>query len=194
MFVYDTMGEYDDSGIVFTDYESLENFWLDHTENFRIVYQPLQPKDEFPYIAHLVYNVGDCVFVVEELDNFCSPYELPFDMANIIQRGRHANIDFIGVSQRPFGINRTVSAQCKEIITFQQSEPRDIQYLSTYIGKEVERVRDLGKYHYLHWCDGHVAIHSPTGEIRTPYKDTDDETEEYEEVSQATDETEHEEI
>lgn len=160
------MGEYNDCGIVFTNMEALERFWIEHPEIFRIVYQPLQPKEEFNYIASLVYSVGDCLFVVEELDNFCSPYEFSLEFANIIQRGRHANIDFFGVSQRPYGINRTISSQCKEIITFQMSEPRDISYLSTYIGKEVEAVRELGQYEYLHWNNGHITIHKPGGEIK----------------------------
>lgn len=157
------MGEYHECGVVIQDFENLEKYLEANIDSFKIVYQPLQPQDEFDYVASLVYSVGDCVFIVEELDNFCSPYEFSLDFANIIQRGRHVGVDFIGVSQRPMGINRTISAQCKEILTFQQSEPRDLTYLSTYIGKDVDKVRELGQYEYLHWRMGQITIHKPDG-------------------------------
>ncbi len=125
----------------------------------------------------MVYSVGDCVFLIEELDTFCSPYEFSVEFANIIQRGRHRNIDFIGISQRPYGINRTISSQCKEIITFQQSEPRDITFLSMYIGKNVEAVRDLGQYEYLYWADNKCSIVKPSGVAHALDRAEDEQTE-----------------
>lgn len=151
LLIYDTMGEYD-QGLIFENVKDLIDFWGAHIhDDFRLIYQPLQPREEFENICKLVYACGDMVFVAEEIDSFCTPTEIRPDFANIIQRGRHKNITFYGVSQRPYGINRIISAQSKEIYTFQQSEPRDIEYLTTYIGQDVEKVRELPQYNFLHW-------------------------------------------
>lgn len=158
--VYDTIGEYTD-GVIFQSVPELVAFWKDHlTEEFRLIYQPLQPEVEFDNICQLVYTCGDMVFAAEEIDKFCKPNGISLAFSNIIQRGRHRDITFIGVSQRPFGINRIISSQAKDIYTFQQSEPRDLEYLSMYIGKDLtEKVRELPQYHFLHWqADGHIEI------------------------------------
>lgn len=158
--VYDTIGEYTD-GVIFQTGPELFKFWKDHLDgDFRLIYQPLQPEAEFDYICDLVYACGDMVFAAEEIDKFCQSNNISLSFSNIIQRGRHRDITFIGVSQRPFGINRIISSQAKDIYTFQQSEPRDLEYLSMYIGKDLtEKVRELPQYHFLHWqADGQIEI------------------------------------
>lgn len=158
--VYDTLGEYSD-GVVFTEFEDLGRFWKDHIfGQFRLVYQPLRPQEEFEKVCNLVYICGGMVFAAEEIDTFCRPNEISLEFANVIQRGRHKAIDFYGISQRPYGINRIISSQAKRIITFQQSEPRDLDYLSMYIGKELsEKVRDLDRFCFLDWnSSGDIGI------------------------------------
>ena len=156
--VFDTLGEYS-NGVIFTDKEALFNFWRERLSgDFRLIYQPLQPDEEFAEICDLVYACGNMVFVVEEIDRFSDSTHLPIEFANIVQRGRHANITLIAISQRPYRVNRTLSSQVKEMYTFQQSEPRDIDFLSEFIGQDVDRVRDLPLYSYLHWqADGTIA-------------------------------------
>lgn len=150
------MGEYSNEGILFSDFEKLSEFWVEHTEKFKIIYQPRYPREEFDLIADMVYNVGDCVFVVEELDTFCSPYEISPSFSDVIRRGRHNNIDFIGITQRPHGINRTLTSQANEIISFHQSEPRDIDFLSLYIGQEAKKLNSLSQYEYLYYNNGKI--------------------------------------
>lgn len=156
--VYDTLCEYTD-GLIFTDFAELFSFWGLHIEgDFRLIYQPLQPDEEFADICNLVYECGDMVFVVEEIDRFSDSTHLPIEFANIVQRGRHRDITLIAISQRPYRVNRTLSSQVKELYTFQQSEPRDIDFISEFIGQNLEAVRNLPLYNYLHWTsDGKVV-------------------------------------
>lgn len=158
--VYDTLGEYED-GVVFQDRQMLFDFWKERLDDdLRLIYQPLQPEEEFDYICNLVYESGNMIFAAEEIDKFCRPNGISLPFANVIQRGRHRDIAFVGVSQRPFGINRIISSQAKEIYTFQQSEPRDLEYLSMFIGKDLtEKVRNLPPYHFLYWqSNGKIAV------------------------------------
>jgi len=154
--IYDTMGEYSEYGIVFQDVPELCNYLQKYyQEDFKIIYQPLNPSTEFDYIADLVYSIGDTYFIVEECDTYCSSYNISPSFANIVQRGRHSNIDLWAVSQRPYRMNRTLSSQAKEIVSFQMTEPRDIKYIEEYLGREEAlEVQDLEKYHFLKWRSG----------------------------------------
>lgn len=149
--VFDTLGEYTE-GIIFTDIGELHEFWGKNLDKkFKLIYQPLQPEEEFPAICNMAWACENLVFIVEEVDRFSDSFHLSYEFANIVQRGRHRNITLIAISQRPYRVNRTLSSQVKELYTFQQSEPRDIAFLSEFIGQDVEKVRNLPQYNYLHW-------------------------------------------
>ena len=155
--VYDTLGEYT-QGVIFQDIPSLVEFWQKHyQEDFRLVYQPLQPEEDFAAVCELVWACGNMVLVVEEIDRFTDSHSLGFEFANIVQRGRHRHITLIALSQRPYRVNRTLSSQVKEMYTFKQNEPRDIDFISEFIGEDVERIRELPLYNYIHWtADGKI--------------------------------------
>lgn len=152
--IYDTLGEYI-KGVSFLTLQELKDFWgKTYQGNFRLIYQPVNPIEDFDEVCDLVYSLGDMMFLVEEIDTFCSAQTLSTAFANIIQRGRHKDITLIGVSQRPYGIHRLVTSQAKEIHSFLHREPRDVDYLKSFIGEEAEKVRDLSRYHYLLWQGG----------------------------------------
>ena len=157
LLVFDTLGEYQ-SGVVFdAEYaERFKEFWRHvYRGNFRLIYRPLKPDAEIDDIAELVFLLGNMTFLVEEVDCYCTSYQISDAFAHIIQRGRHKDITLIGVTQRPYGIHRLLTSQAKELYVFSTNEPRDIDYLKTLLGVEVEeKIKSLGQYQYLHWQDG----------------------------------------
>ena len=97
--------------------------------------------------------------MVEEIDCYCTAYEISDMFAAIVQRGRHKNISLISVTQRPYGINRLLTSQAKEIYVFNTNEPRDREYLRTLLGQEMDVKLDaLKQYEYVHWQDGKEGL------------------------------------
>jgi len=156
LVVFDIMSEYG-CGVTFDseDMPCLVAFWRQvHRGSFRIVYRPIEPKAEIEWLAEAVYCLGDVTFVVEEIDSVCTPYDVPWAMRQIIQRGRHKNIQMIGVTPAPFGINRDLTRQAKDIFVFSTNEPRDIQYLRGLLGEKIEpALAGLDKYEFVHWTE-----------------------------------------
>lgn len=151
--IYDTQDEYID-GVVFREFVELKKFLLAHyTGDFRIIYNPLNPSNEaeFSELCEIVYMIGDMHFLVEELDLVADTFNTDMHFQSIIRRGRHKAINFIGISQRPFGINRNITSQAKEFYSFRQKEPRDVDYLKYYIGREAEEIPNLQEYEFLYW-------------------------------------------
>jgi hypothetical protein len=161
LIVFDTMSEYE-NGIVFgaEEYERCLEFWRKvYRQNFRLIYRPIRPDVEIGQICDLVYTLGNCCFLVEEIDCYCSSYQISDTFAAIVQRGRHKNITLIGITQRPYGIHRLVTSQAKEIYIFNTNEPRDREYLRTLLGQEVEPKLDaLKQYEFIRWQDGKEGL------------------------------------
>lgn len=161
LVVFDTMSEYE-NGVVFgtEDYDRFLEFWKQlYRKQFRIVYRPIIPDAEAEYICDLVYALGNCCFLVEEIDCYCTSCQISDSFAAIVQRGRHKNLTLIGITQRPYGINRLLTSQAKEIYVFNTNEPRDREYLRTLLGQEIEPKLDaLKQYEYVHWQDGKEGL------------------------------------
>ena len=161
LVIFDTMSEYE-NGVVFNaeKYHEFLEFWKKvYRGRFRLIYRPLVPAAEIERICEAVYTIGNCCFLVEEIDCYCSAYQISDTFAAVIQRGRHKNIKLIGITQRPFGIHRLLTSQAKEIYIFNTNEPRDREYLRNLLGQEVEPMLDhLEQYQYVHWQDGKEGL------------------------------------
>lgn len=161
LFVYDTLSEYE-GGIVFgtEDREKMLEFWRQvYRKNFKIIYRPINPVDEIDGICELIFELGNVTFLVEEIDCYCSAFKISQNFAQIVQRGRHKNITLIGVTQRPYGINRLLTSQAKEIYVFNTNEPRDREYLRILLGQEIEvKLDQLKQYEYVKWQDGNEVF------------------------------------
>ncbi len=155
LLIFDTLSEYTE-GVVFEDYPKFAEFWkLVYRHPYRLIYRPLKPTEEINTIAGLVYTIGDCCLLVEEIDCYCTSYQIGDEFAHVIQRGRHKNITLIGVTQRPYGIHRLLTSQAKEIYVFNTNEPRDRDYLRILLGQEIDAKLDgLEQYQYVKWTDG----------------------------------------
>lgn len=154
LIVYDPQSEYD-GGVVF-DLDHYQDFirflFRYHKANFRIIYRPINPEAEIDDIAKLVFALGNLTLVVEEIEAYCSSHSINMNLMAILARGRHKNIDLIGVTQRPFGIHRYLTSQAKTAYVFRTNEPADRDYLKNLLGSEIEPLLDqLKEFEHIVW-------------------------------------------
>lgn len=158
VIIYDTLCEHT-SGIICEDLQSFCLTWEKcYGKKVKIIYQPVDPEDEFGEVCELVYDCGNVLFLVEEVDTFLSlnPSGLDRRFLNIIQRGRHRDIEFIGVTQRPYTMPAILRSQCKELYTFRQFEQRDIEWLRQILGDRADEVKTLPQFEYVSFIDGSI--------------------------------------
>lgn len=154
VIMFDTTGHDYSDGVVFDDLMSFKKFWekVYRLPRFRLIYRPLNEVEEFQEICRLAYLCGNLTLVAEELDIFCRSSGTPVEVKTILKRGRHRDIRFIGVSQRPKGIDRDVTSQAKTICIFHLHEPDDIDYLKRVVGSGVEQaLKELREYDYIQY-------------------------------------------
>lgn len=153
LVIFDTNGHDYCQGVVLYAIADLKRYWRRvYKGNFRIIYRPENELQEFQEVAELVYGCGNVTFIVEEADTFCQPQRISPAVWRVLKRGRHRDLRVIFVTQRPVGIDRTVTSQATSIIVFRTEEPRDLDYLEDRLGKAaVVKITQLKDYEYLLW-------------------------------------------
>ena len=155
LLIYDPQGEYID-GVIIDDISELKNFWIKvYRKKFRIIYRPIDAENEFEPICKLVWECHNITFIVEEVQSFCNPQSICYDFKALISKGRHRDIELIGVTQRPAEISKLLTSQAKRMCIFNVTDPNDIKYFTQTFGMEfIEKLDQLQQYNYIVWRDG----------------------------------------
>lgn len=103
---------------------------------------------DVPYSLEYIYEYQRNVCIVlEEAEIYLSRWGMPDELRDIISFGRHRDLSLIAVGRRVPELNIALRAQATSIITFQQTEPRDIQTLLSY-GFTEEQLASLQEHEY----------------------------------------------
>jgi hypothetical protein len=114
-------------------------------ESFYLTYNPLDNREEEFFKFCLVLT--SCLIVVEETDLFCTTSQIDPSLDRLIRYGRHRKLDLVFLSRRPAEVHRNVTAQADVIVSFKQTEPRDLEYFRK-ITDDFESLRHLKKWKY----------------------------------------------
>jgi DNA helicase HerA-like ATPase len=137
VFIFDTVGEYEGA---IESFEAGVQATLEAQEKrrFKIAFRIVNDEDALR-LMRLVYDVPRTLVVFEETSFYCSPSYLPEELARFVRYGRHREISQIYISRRPAEISRDLTAQSDIIVSFQQHEPADLEYLGRVMGPEAAR-------------------------------------------------------
>jgi hypothetical protein len=108
-----------------------------HTIGRVLVFQ-CSPR-EFPTWCQWVLRRGTMLAVVDELHLLAGPHESTAKIGpflELVRVSRHAQVDLLGIAQRPKSVHGDVRAQADRVIAFQCAEPSDLGYFSDVGGKE----------------------------------------------------------
>src|SRR5712692_2000968 len=124
---------------------------------WRIAYFNTALEQEFPRLCALAWELGDCLFVVEEVDRFCGPGRISPEFFDIVNYGRHAPgppaperpVDYLTISRYPAAVHIAVRSQAYEIYCFTMNEPAHVEYIAEVAGKEFAGgLQTLPPHHY----------------------------------------------
>jgi Predicted ATPase len=158
VIVFDTLHEK-----TYDNFRRVESFSeliqiLKQNESFyRIAYRGINDRldmeTDFDFCCRAVNACRDVHFAVEEIGLHSNSWKMPTSLQSIVSAGRHREISFSCTSQRASNVHPLIRALATDIVTFQQSEPRDIEWLSEVIGEQSFDVPNLQQYKFLHWND-----------------------------------------
>ena len=147
LIVVDHLREYN-NGLIFTSFEQLAEYFETEPKTFSCICR-FTDDDEISALLAFGYELGDVTIVAEEVDKvLCSPNWMDENLYNIINYGRHRRIDLFCCARRAGDVHRTLRAASDEIVTFNQKESRDLDYLEER-GFDRNEVANLEKYHNI---------------------------------------------
>jgi hypothetical protein len=138
VFIIDTMNEY--------EREALRMFQLDWRgpQFFKTRYVP---KDEADFDAALemvsINRPSTLRVIVDEVDMFSGSHYVSDALINMLKFSRHYNIDFYCSCRNPVELNRRISGLADQLIIFNLTEPRYLQYFELIDKGLAGRIRAL---------------------------------------------------
>jgi hypothetical protein len=117
---------------------------------YRIIFRAVN-DDEAEGFMQIMNKVNNYTLVLEECDIYTDSHYIHSEISNLIKYGRHFNRSLIWVSRSPFEINRFLTRQTDILISFLQTEPRDIEYLSNFIFNKNIAALNYANYEYASW-------------------------------------------
>lgn len=129
-----------------------------------ICYREAMPtRDGFELFNRAAWSAENCMVVWEEVDRWSDAGRLPDHAFAMVNQGRHRGLRIIATARRPHRVSRDLTANASRIVAFKTVEPRDVAYLSGYMGKEAAgMIAGLGEFQAVDWSEaGYGAKKSP---------------------------------
>ena len=121
----------------------------------KIVYRPKDNTSmaEFDFFCRCVYTFGNYYISVDEFHNYLPSRagRIPRWVAQVLRLGRHKNIGFIGISQRPADVNTAFKGLASKAFIFRLVFSHDVKYMVDWFGRALESVRELDGFRFIYF-------------------------------------------
>lgn len=123
-----------------------------------------QVELEFDEALKLLYDFGNLLIVVEEVQMFSHSHSIPHRLRNCLLTGRHKGLGLMFTSQRPGEVHKTIFAMCAHVFIGQTSEGNDLRYLTNMIGDAAKRLPAFKPRRFLYYGPHGISEISTEGE------------------------------
>lgn len=143
-------------------------------KKFKIVFRPdrsTNEKEAFRKCAMFALLLGrqakkrgeeePLIFLIDEADMICSPNHQPRELKEVVNVGRHDNVDSWFIARMPQRIHTDIRGNASSVYCFRLYDDSALGYIKGFIGKKaIEKIRTLKEFSFLAWKDtGEVAIY-----------------------------------
>lgn len=153
VIIFDLLGEFTDHDTVYNLRDFFRELSRLKDQNFFTLtyYNPKTSEEDFHVICEAINRLTDIMFVVDEVDYFCSTHSMPKQFDEIVKRGRHQSLQIMVASRRPHEIPPIIRSQVSCLVTFRHIEPRDLEYLRSIINIPEDELSKLPEFSYIKW-------------------------------------------
>lgn len=116
-------------------------------------------KELFDHYMHILYELGDVFTVIEEVQDYCSPYFIGRWFKKSMTSGRHRNMGFLFTTQRPSFLNKTVLSQSTNIFVGNLIDRNDSMTISQLLDSDKKEITSLNDREFL-WFNPTLKPHT----------------------------------
>jgi hypothetical protein len=148
LIVIDPLDEFA-GGYIFYDFNEFSIHFQDifEKEDFRVVLK-FTTDEEYRLFFQEIFEYHDLNLLIDEIDNWASTHSVDAGLSRLISYGRHRSISFIGIVRRPQEMNAKLRSQLDWIISFKQTEKRDLDIMRGY-GFDPDELSSLDKREFI---------------------------------------------
>jgi DNA helicase HerA-like ATPase len=143
MIVFDVMHEYDALGQPVKLCGELAR--LAKQKAFKLIFQPnsVNMQQQFDFVCKMAFELGDLVFVVEELNRVTQATKAPPYWQDCTSRGRHKGLMIYGASQRPASVDKDFFSNATKIRSGRLNFAADIKTLANVLKVKTTEIDGL---------------------------------------------------
>lgn len=166
--IFDSLDEYNPSQfrkppIVVTNFEGFANAisQVENEKKFIIIYK-IDVTDDlaityFNHSMEILYELGDVCVVIEEIQDYCSPYKIPPFLKKGMTSGRHRNMSFFMTTQRPSFIHGDIFSQATNTFCGNLIKKSDAQTMADLLNVDRKEIHLLKKREFF-WFNSEREI------------------------------------
>lgn len=133
-----------------------------------VIYKATQKDPEhFEQFCETIYKTCNITIVIEEVDQYATPYYMPQPLRQLIDVGRLRGLGLICTARRTHRVNPNIPSNANHLIIFRQIRPEDLKYVAEYT-TEPEIVMQLPNQPMYYWVwysdrEGKTYMMPPVG-------------------------------
>lgn len=134
--------------------EKFDNGDFDEGKSFRV---GIVDPEIIPLLGSIAFLSQNCTLIIEECALAFPSKRVDDPWPNLIFIGRHYRCSIIFIAQRPTTIPIDARSQFTRLISFNQHEGADIDWLKTYYGDRTDEIPALGELECLDSNKGEIS-------------------------------------
>lgn len=147
---YDSNGHDYTDGVVCDGVDALKCYWRRVIDGeYQIIFRSIMPRNYFDTVCRIVMAGGNLAFIVDEVDMYFKNGDPGEAFGDVIRRGRHHDVELIGITQRPRQMGE-LRSMANVLYIFETHEPSDLAYFrQAFSEKLIEMIKRLKQYEYV---------------------------------------------
>lgn len=108
--------------------------------------------DVFDQMVRVLFHLGSCTIVVEEVQNFIDPHNIGDYFSHAFTMGRHRDLSVIMTTQRPSKMHKDALSQSTHIFCGNLTSKSDISHVADALNMKGESIANLDDCEFYHFC------------------------------------------
>ena len=149
LLVFDTMRIFDNATPVYS-IKKLEKI-VNDIKNNKIIefrYSIRVNNKYFEYVNSLILSLSNLTYIVDEIQVYCNASKIPENLNVLITEGRHFEINFIFITQRPARLPIIIITNLDVLIIFETQNSRDLDIIESFKYSDIDAIKNLKEYQF----------------------------------------------
>lgn len=108
-------------------------------------------EELFDQILRVAFYFKNVQIVIEEIQLYSDPHNLPHWLNRCLFIGRHQHLSLLFTTQRPGMLNKSILSQCSHVFIGNLIDGNDIRYVSGFLGDSSKKLTEIPERKFIYF-------------------------------------------